>query len=253
MASLFTIKDFKRLYYLAKIRNRSQADYFQFQVFQGELLVRFLRNHKALTTGDCILDLGCAFGGYTSALKQAETQVIGLDFSPTKNPDGIPMLKADANMIPITAATFDVVVCASLIEHVSEPQVLLVECLRVLKPGGYLYLSFPPYYSPIGGHQFAPYHLLGQQFAIRMAVKRGLYNDQPWLRERFVQNPDDYSGAFGSWGLYKMTVRKARQIIDRLPVSTIKQATRYFPIDVSSIPLLGEFLTWHVQFLLRKL
>ena len=28
--------------------------------------------------------------------------------------------------------------------------------------------------------------------------------------------------------------------------------TRFVPINVARIPLLGEFMTWHVQFLVRK-
>jgi len=252
MESLFTVKDLKNLYQLAKIRNRSREDYFQFQKFQGELLVRFLKNNISFNPGDLILDLGCAFGGYSSALKKAGARVIGLDLAPMKNPDGVPMLNSDANQIPVSPGTFDMIICASLIEHVVAPEVLIEECLRVLKAGGLLYLSFPPYYSPNGGHQFAPYHLLGQRFAIWMAGKRGLYKDDPWLEERFKKNPENYRDAFGKWGLYKMTITKARKIIRRLPVTLVKRATRYLPVDVSGIPLIGELITWHVQYLLKK-
>lgn len=253
MDSLFTIKDLAKLTRLAKARNQSREDYFRFQKFQGELLVRFLRKNHCLNEGDLILDLGCAFGGYSSALKQAGARVVGLDFSPTKNPDGVPMVKGDANFIPAPVGIFDTIVCASLIEHIPDPMALLMECLRVLKPGGILYLSFPPYYSPIGGHQFAPYHLLGQKVALRMAVRRGLYKESPWLKERFDPSPEDYSEAFGKWGLYKMSIAKARWLIKKLPVTVIRRATRYLPVDFSGIPLIGELITWHVQFILRKL
>lgn len=252
MDSLFTVKDLRELFRLAKARNKSQQDYYQFQKFQGELLVRFLLKNNCLKAGDMILDLGCAFGGYSSALKEAGARVVGLDFSPATNPDGVPMVKADANYIPATASTFDTIVCASLIEHVPNPMGLLKESLRVLKPGGILYLSFPPYYSPIGGHQFAPYHLLGQKFALRMAAKRKLYMESPWLKERCDPSPKDYTEAFGKWGLYKMSILKVRRLINSLPVTVIKRATRYFPVDFSGIPVIGELITWHVQFILKK-
>jgi len=114
-------------------------------------------------SGKDLLDLGCGFGGYSKAFLDASANVIGLDLSPINTQDKIPMVSGDALILPFNDNSFDIVICASLIEHIPEPFLLLKEIYRVLKSGGLLYLSFPPFYSPVGGHQFSPYHLLGEK------------------------------------------------------------------------------------------
>ena len=52
---------------------------------------------------------------------------------------------ANASAIPFGTASVDGVFCASLIEHVLEPERILQEIERVPKPGGWCYLSFPPF------------------------------------------------------------------------------------------------------------
>jgi SAM-dependent methyltransferase len=54
--------------------------------------------------------------------------------------------------MPFPSDCFDAVLLDSVIEHVRDPQELLLECKRVLKPGGIVYVVFPPYYGPLSGH-----------------------------------------------------------------------------------------------------
>lgn len=252
MTSLFTFKDFRNLYRLASIRNRSKENYFEFQKLQGELLVRFLESNHVMVNHAKLLDLGCGFGGYTSALKDAGARVTGVDFHAIKTKDAIPMVSGDGLLLPFANSSFEIVICASLIEHVPDPESLVIETLRVLKPGGYLYLSFPPFFSPVGGHQFSPFHLLGERLAISLSRKKKIYKLSPWIEET-EKSPTSYSLAYGNWGLYPVTINQVKKVLHTLPVKLLKQATRYIPIDISKIPLLGEFLTWHVQFICRKI
>jgi len=46
----------------------------------------------------------------------------------------------------------DVVFCTSLIGHVLDPLGLLHEIRRVLRKGGWSYVSFPSFDSPRGGY-----------------------------------------------------------------------------------------------------
>ena len=97
---------------------------------------------------------------------------------------------------------------ASLIEHVATPETLLAEIGRVLAPGGFCYLSFPPFYSPRGGHEFAPYHYLGERLALRLtpAARRELdWKDNPY---RPTERPRSFADLYAGWGLYRMTVAK---------------------------------------------
>jgi|YNPNPStandDraft_1061719.scaffolds.fasta_scaffold33032_1 SAM-dependent methyltransferase len=252
MSFSLRFKDYQKLFQLAKARNNSPRDYYAFEEFQGELLVRFLKNRGVLFDGCVALDLGCGLGGYTVALQKGGARVVGLDIAPTHDVGRNLLVSADGLKAPFAAEQFDLVICASLIEHIPEPVTLLFETLRLLKRNGVLYLSYPPYYSPLGGHQFSPFHLFGERFALWIARQRGLFKEHAWLQEKFPARPAAFENAYGSWGLYKLTIAKVKKEIQKLPVEVIECSTRWLPIDFSRVPVLGEFLTWHVQFLLRK-
>lgn len=49
--------------------------------------------------------------------------------------------------------TFDLVILRDVIEHLEEPKKALLNIKNMLRTNGLLYVTFPPYYSPFGGHQ----------------------------------------------------------------------------------------------------
>lgn len=63
----------------------------------------------------------------------------------------------DATAIPVEAGSFDVVLCTEMLEHVPEPEAVIRELSRVLRPGGKLLLT-----APLGSgiHQ-EPHHYFG--------------------------------------------------------------------------------------------
>jgi SAM-dependent methyltransferase len=246
-----SLSQYWTLFQLARRRAQSPQDYFWFEKFQGDLLVDFLRTRHFYERDFSVLDLGCGLGGYTVALKEnGARQVVGLDLAHISLPNVL-MVQGNALTLPFKSDQFDLVVCASLIEHLAGRRELINEIARVLVPGGKLYLSYPPFYSPRGGHQFSPYHLFGEKFALFMAKKRQVFR-QEWLQDRYPSQPQAYAQAFGTWGLFPLTIRATRNLMNGLPFRMVEQSTRWLPIDFSHIPLLGEFLTWHVQFLYQK-
>lgn len=65
--------------------------------------------------------------------------IINLDIFPYANVDVI----ANAECMPFADGTFDLVICESLLEHVPRPQLIVDEMMRVLKPGGELFIVVP--------------------------------------------------------------------------------------------------------------
>jgi SAM-dependent methyltransferase len=165
-------KDYQTFYRLRRKRNNSPADYFEFEEFQAELLVQYLKQRGVLDNGCLTLDLGCGLGGYIAALQKSGARVIGIDFNPPYNVAAAPFAIADALRVPFPNDYFDLVICTNLIEHIPDPAELLREIYRVLKRNGVAYVSYPPYYSPKGGHQFSPFHLFGERFALGRAATR---------------------------------------------------------------------------------
>ena len=59
---------------------------------------------------------------------------------------GITIIRGDANTLPFPDSCFDLVYSQGLIEHFTEPDVLIKEQRRVLKKGGYLLVDVPQKY-----------------------------------------------------------------------------------------------------------
>ncbi|HXF63753.1 MAG TPA: methyltransferase domain-containing protein [Caldilineaceae bacterium] len=94
-----------------------------------------------LPVGSRVLDLG----GHKKVKRGAfdigryDLHVLYANLTADKSPD----LQADAAALPLPTATFDVVICTELLEHVPEPRRVLAEATRVLRPGGTLVITAP--------------------------------------------------------------------------------------------------------------
>ncbi len=123
-----------------------------------ELAADLERRHGPLA-GRTLIDLGCGPGYYTTALRARGATVIAIDSDAAEAPPGA--LVADAEALPLPDSAADGVVCSNLLEHTRDTEAVIREVERVLRPGGWAYLSWTNWYSPHGGHEMSPYHLLG--------------------------------------------------------------------------------------------
>jgi arsenite methyltransferase len=97
---------------------------------------------------ELVLDLGCGLGASADHLsKEYGLRVLGLDLSATMLIEthsahpGLPLMQANVLAIPLVDASLDGVLCECVLSLTGEPQTMLWECRRVLKPGGRLILS----------------------------------------------------------------------------------------------------------------
>jgi len=248
------IADYARLWRLARARKRSREDYRAFQRFQASRLAKYLESRGARIRGARLLDLGSGFGGYAAEFASRGARVVGLDLVQPGGleRDGILPVRGSALDVPLRDSAFDLVFCASLIEHVEDPGRLLAEIARVLRPAGYAYVSFPPYWSPVGGHEFSPFHYFGERLALRLARGRG---DPPeWIHrvQEATDEPRSFAELYRGWGLRRMTIRRMRRLVAASDLDALDVSTRYLPVSFVRWPLIGEVLTWHAQFLLRR-
>jgi len=251
------IGEYITLLKLARNRLRSEDDYRNFQSYQANLIIKYYLEKYAITlSGKVVLDLGSGLGGYSREMIGMGAKVISLDLiqMPLKWGRGHLPLVANALCIPICDESIDFVFCASLIEHINDPLKLVMEIKRILKSRGYCYLSFPPFYFIRGGHQFSPFHYLGERWALRLSR---LFRKAPpdWVIKVYAPSfsPSSFADTYRDWGLFKLTIAKATRIISRSNLEIVDISPRYLSINTARWPLLGEFLTWHVQFLLRKI
>jgi 2-polyprenyl-3-methyl-5-hydroxy-6-metoxy-1,4-benzoquinol methylase len=115
-------------------------------VYAGEERVRLFRDYVG-GPGRRVLDLGCRYGALTRAYARGN-EVIGVDVDREALAEaaklGIETQWADVDEpLPFDDASFDVVVAAEVLEHLSEPRWLVREVARVLRPNGTFVGSVP--------------------------------------------------------------------------------------------------------------
>jgi SAM-dependent methyltransferase len=86
-----------------------------------------------------VFDLGGRIQPYRALLQGRLKSYIAVDMRRTP----LVTLVARGEQIPIAGGHFDVVICTQVLQYVAEPQNVIAEIHRVLKPEGHLLLSVP--------------------------------------------------------------------------------------------------------------
>ena len=115
-------------------------------VYAGRERVDLFRRYVG-GPGRRVLDLGCRYGALTQAYAEGN-DVVGVDVDREALVEaaklGIATAWADLDdPLPFEVASFDAVVAGELLEHVRDPERLLGEAERVLRPGGIFVGSVP--------------------------------------------------------------------------------------------------------------
>lgn len=94
-----------------------------------------------------VLDLGCGGGLLIDCFARAGAVVTGVDLSHSsliaasrhtrREELAASFASANGNSLPFISASFDAVVSADFLEHVTDLDVVIKECARVLKPSGF--------------------------------------------------------------------------------------------------------------------
>jgi SAM-dependent methyltransferase len=94
-----------------------------------------------------LLDIGCGAGSLLQAARRAGWQAEGLEVSRTAaehvRAEGFEVFCGELREARYTAGRFDVVTASEVLEHLEDPQDLLAEVARILRPGGLLWATTP--------------------------------------------------------------------------------------------------------------
>jgi len=140
-----------------------------------------------------VLEVGCAEAGLMDKLSELGLDVSGIELEESrariakeKNPN-LNVIVGDISnpdAPEVIGRKFDFIVMREVIEHIPDKETTFINLSRLIKPGGYLYISFPPKYSAFAGHQ-----QVGKSFLSKM----------PWIHllpksiiEMFIQLLGEY-------------------------------------------------------------
>lgn len=128
------------------------------RAYESRRLARVERAIGRAVGGARVLDVGCGTGGFSVLAEEAGAEVWSVDASPeaatlaaSRTACGR-VVVATAESLPLVSAGFDLVYCYSTLEHLGDAARAVREMVRVLRPGGLLYLHTPNRWGCFEGH-----------------------------------------------------------------------------------------------------
>jgi len=234
--------------------------YKEFSHYQNLYTVAFGNEFWEISRGKTVLDFGCGYGEFVlgMALKGAG-MAIGVDIqehvlngqqkAAELGLSNTRFIKGSSVIVPDKSV--DIITCHDAFEHFSDPSGILVEMIRIVKPGGMIYIKFgPTWMGPYGRHMSGTFrkdrpwiHLIFPEKSI-MRI-HSVYHNEEELLERYERRPG---------GLNKMTIRKCLKIIrknNNVQLESFQVSMIYDLRFMRHIPLLKELFSSSVSFRLK--
>ena len=135
-------------------RDLEEQDAYMWSMTTFESVLETIRNRsivpviqRYMEQSGRILEAGCGNGAWIHFLNDLGYRAVGLDINAKIISDGtgrVPMVRNDVLTKCFANDTFDACLSLGVVEHFSEgPHAPLAEARRVIKPGGYLFVSTP--------------------------------------------------------------------------------------------------------------
>lgn len=219
---------------------REQSDPDGFYTLLADDAVAEVAKHLDLT-GTTVVDVGGGAGYFSAAFtdRGANCLLVEPDIGELRTGHANSVI-ADGYWLPIADGTVDVSFSSNVLEHVRDPAWFIDEMVRVTTPGGVVYLSYTVWRSPWGGHETAPWHLLGGAYAARRYTRRSGHPPK---------------NLFGE-SMFALGVAPVLRLIrSRDDVTVVECRPRYYPRwcrFLVRLPGLRELVTWNLLVILRR-
>jgi len=231
--------DLRRSITLFRAFLREQSDPERFYSTLAADSVRQLSSWVGLA-GARVLDVGGGPGYFGRAFAAAGARYVGVELAvETDMAAEIFALCGDAEQLPIRTGAVDVAYSSNVVEHLRSPWRMADEMVRVTRPGGTIFISFTPWLSPWGGHETAPWHLLGGEYARRR------------YRRRQHREPKNSLGNT----LFDHRVAAALAWAHSADVDVLAAFPRYHPSWawwLARVPGVREVALWNLALVLRR-
>jgi SAM-dependent methyltransferase len=229
-----------------------------------------------------VMELGCSTGYLIGAFRDLEPfQAIGVDLDSScvraarqQYGDHIQFEESTASSIPLNDECVDIIYCVDTVEHLSSPREILMDCFRILRPGGQLLIHWHPWLGPYGSHleDIIPFPWAHAMFSMDtlLGVASDLYDSHDYVpacywfdSETNQRRPNPYRDR-EKWEVFlnKMTIRGFRRLLAELPFKVVQFRRRGFGgkayksakllSGLAHVPVLDEFFLKAVICVLEK-
>jgi SAM-dependent methyltransferase len=182
------------------------------QAFLQRILPRYVR------AGVAVVDIGCGEQPLRSVVEKHGGRYTGVDV--TQNLRGTVDVIADINSVPLSADSYDVVLCTEVLEHLPDTLSAFGEMKRLCRPGGVIVVTTPFMYplheEPYDFVRLTPYMIR------RCAAESGLDIVE------LTTGGDELQVAATVWcnlwsrgGTRKRRLRSAWNLLMRLPLNLL--------------------------------
>lgn len=154
---------------MAYAYHENRQRYFEHQCrVTADYVIPFIEGSGSLLLGARVLEIGCGEAGVLKAFLERGAHAVGVDRNATRLNRGKQLL-ADAiaegrlTLLHRDALTlgndeqfidaFDLIILKDVIEHIDDRPALFALMTRLLRPAGRVFMAFPPWQMPFGGHQ----------------------------------------------------------------------------------------------------
>lgn len=134
----------------------------------SQYVIPFIEAKLSTNKGSQVLEIGCGEGGVLKAFLDKDFIGTGVEISENMfnlakvflkqeiENQTVTLIKKDiydVNLEKIFTSKFDLIVLKDVIEHIHDQGKLMAILKKFLKPNGHIYIAFPPWQMPFGGHQ----------------------------------------------------------------------------------------------------
>lgn len=145
-------------------RQKDRARYFRELAQTSEkYFIPYLSGFIRPGYGMNVLEIGCGEGGNLLPLARMGCRVTGVDLASGKidnaraffaeaGAEGM-FISSDIFQVKELEAAFDLIICHDVLEHIGDKRRFLADLKKYLRPGGLVFMAFPAWQMPFGGHQ----------------------------------------------------------------------------------------------------
>lgn len=147
-------------------RHADRQLYFNEQgITTQKYVIPFIEKHRTLTSESAVLEIGCGEGGNIKPFLDLGCKVTGIDINENQihiaeklyasdpNRRNLTLISEDIYKVEELDHKFDIIIIRDVIEHIPNQERFVPFIKRFLNPSGIIFIAFPPWQNPFGGHQ----------------------------------------------------------------------------------------------------